>query len=196
MWSAWRIPTAVFSIFWTKATIFLSSSPLIVLRKLSGPRSRLITSQKIWQHRELSCLTYFCPVTSFNIEGVQCHRFLKLIWLLKNSCFCNVSQCSMASTALCPGSHIRWILLHSIIVTLDCTQFHNSQYGRGQRLHAMFDNAVLMLLSIEAPSFKIFSIILKQTNKQTKNSMAWAHLTFQKRRDSPWLHNHTKILPL
>jgi hypothetical protein len=38
-WSAWRIPTAVFSVFYTGAAIFLSSSSSVVLTRLSGPRS-------------------------------------------------------------------------------------------------------------------------------------------------------------
>jgi hypothetical protein len=47
-WSAWRIPTAVFSIFQTGAATFLSSSSSVVLTRLGGPRSRPTTSQKIW----------------------------------------------------------------------------------------------------------------------------------------------------
>jgi hypothetical protein len=47
-WSAWRIPKAVFSVFQTGAATFLSSSSSVVLTRLSGPRSRPTTSQKIW----------------------------------------------------------------------------------------------------------------------------------------------------
>jgi hypothetical protein len=36
-WSAWRIPTAVFSVFWAGAAIFISSSSSVVLTRLSGP---------------------------------------------------------------------------------------------------------------------------------------------------------------
>jgi hypothetical protein len=39
-WSAWRIPTAVVSVFKTGAATFLSSSSSVVLTRLSGPRSR------------------------------------------------------------------------------------------------------------------------------------------------------------
>jgi hypothetical protein len=39
-WSAWRIPTAVFSVFLTGAATLLSSSSSVVLMRLSGPRSR------------------------------------------------------------------------------------------------------------------------------------------------------------
>jgi hypothetical protein len=39
-WSAWRIPTTVFSVFETGAATFLSSSSSVVLTRLSGPRSR------------------------------------------------------------------------------------------------------------------------------------------------------------
>jgi hypothetical protein len=39
-WSAWRIPTAVFSVFQTGAAIFLSSSSSVALTRLSEPRSR------------------------------------------------------------------------------------------------------------------------------------------------------------
>jgi hypothetical protein len=42
-WSAWRIPTAVFSVFYTGAATFLSSSSSVVLTRLSGPRSRPTT---------------------------------------------------------------------------------------------------------------------------------------------------------
>jgi hypothetical protein len=42
-WSAWRIPTAVLSVFWTGAATFLSSSSSVVLTRLSGPRSRSTT---------------------------------------------------------------------------------------------------------------------------------------------------------
>jgi hypothetical protein len=42
-WSAWQIPTAVFSVFWTGAATFLSSSSLAVLTRLSAPRSRPTT---------------------------------------------------------------------------------------------------------------------------------------------------------
>jgi hypothetical protein len=43
-WSARRIPKAVISVFLTGA----ASSSSIVLVRLSGPRSRPATSQKIW----------------------------------------------------------------------------------------------------------------------------------------------------
>jgi hypothetical protein len=42
-WSAWRIPTAVFSIFYPGAATFLSSSSSVVLTRLSGTRSRPTT---------------------------------------------------------------------------------------------------------------------------------------------------------
>jgi hypothetical protein len=42
-WSAWRIPTAVFSVFYTGPATFLSSSSSVVLTRLSGPRSRPTT---------------------------------------------------------------------------------------------------------------------------------------------------------
>jgi hypothetical protein len=42
-WSAWRIPTAVFSAFQTGAATFLSSSSSVALMRLSGPRSRPTT---------------------------------------------------------------------------------------------------------------------------------------------------------
>jgi hypothetical protein len=47
-WSALRIPTAVFSVFRPKPLLFLPSSSLVVLTRLSRPRSRPPTSQKIW----------------------------------------------------------------------------------------------------------------------------------------------------
>jgi hypothetical protein len=47
-WSAWRIFTAVFSVFYTGAATFLSSSSSVVLTRLSGPRYRPTVSQKIW----------------------------------------------------------------------------------------------------------------------------------------------------
>jgi hypothetical protein len=46
-WLALRIPMAVIAVFWTGAATFLSGSSSILLR-LSGPRSRPTTSQKIW----------------------------------------------------------------------------------------------------------------------------------------------------
>jgi hypothetical protein len=42
-WSAWRIPTAVFSIFLTGAATFLSSSSSVVLTRLSEPCYRPTT---------------------------------------------------------------------------------------------------------------------------------------------------------
>jgi hypothetical protein len=42
-WSAWRIPTAVFYVFYTGAATFLSNSFSVVLTRLSGPRSRPTT---------------------------------------------------------------------------------------------------------------------------------------------------------
>jgi hypothetical protein len=39
-WSAWRIPSTVFSVIYTGAATFLSSSSSVVLTRLSGPRSR------------------------------------------------------------------------------------------------------------------------------------------------------------
>jgi hypothetical protein len=42
-WSAWRIPTAVSSVFYTGAAPFLSSSSSVVLTRLSRPRSRPTT---------------------------------------------------------------------------------------------------------------------------------------------------------
>jgi hypothetical protein len=42
-WSAWRIPTAAFSVFETGAATFLSSSSSVLLTRLSGPRSRPTT---------------------------------------------------------------------------------------------------------------------------------------------------------
>jgi hypothetical protein len=42
-WSAWRIPTAVFSVLYTGAATFLSSSSSVVPTRLSGPRSRPTT---------------------------------------------------------------------------------------------------------------------------------------------------------
>jgi hypothetical protein len=58
-WSSWQIPTDVFPVFWTGAATFLSSSPSVVLTRLSGPRSRhtnffsrsagnRICSQELW----------------------------------------------------------------------------------------------------------------------------------------------------
>jgi hypothetical protein len=47
-WSAWWIPTAVFSVFLTGAATFLSSSFSVVLTRLSGPRSRPITFFLFW----------------------------------------------------------------------------------------------------------------------------------------------------
>jgi hypothetical protein len=48
-WSAQRIPTAVNLDFSTpEPLLFHSSSSSIVLTRLSGPRSRPPTSQKIW----------------------------------------------------------------------------------------------------------------------------------------------------
>jgi hypothetical protein len=48
-WSVWRTPPAVFSVFYTGAATFLSSSSSVVLTRLSGPRSRPIT-----------CFLFFC----------------------------------------------------------------------------------------------------------------------------------------
>jgi hypothetical protein len=42
-WSAWRIPTAVFSVLLTGAATFLSSSSSVILTRLSGPCSRPTT---------------------------------------------------------------------------------------------------------------------------------------------------------
>jgi hypothetical protein len=59
-WSAWRIPTAVFSVFYTGAATFLSKSSSVVLTRLSGPQhcfrfpcrvsnpGLLICSQELW----------------------------------------------------------------------------------------------------------------------------------------------------
>jgi hypothetical protein len=49
-WSAWRIPTVVISARFSRPEplFFLSSSSSIILMRLSGPRSRPTTSQKIW----------------------------------------------------------------------------------------------------------------------------------------------------
>jgi hypothetical protein len=46
-WSAWRIPTAVFSVFWTGAATFLSSSSSVVLTRLSEN----LTEQLAERHR-------------------------------------------------------------------------------------------------------------------------------------------------
>ena len=52
-WSAQRFPTAVLiSVFQTGAATYYSSSSSIDLMRLSGPRSRPTTTQKIWQLRE------------------------------------------------------------------------------------------------------------------------------------------------
>ena len=51
-WSAQRIPRPLISVFWTEAATFYSSSSSIDLTRLSGPRSRPTTTQKIWQRRE------------------------------------------------------------------------------------------------------------------------------------------------
>ena len=51
-WSAQRIPRPLISVFWTGAATFYSSSSSIDLTRLSGPRSRPTTTQKIWQRRE------------------------------------------------------------------------------------------------------------------------------------------------
>jgi hypothetical protein len=48
-WSAQLIPTAVNLAFLNpEPLLFHSSSSLVILTRLSGPRYRLITSQKIW----------------------------------------------------------------------------------------------------------------------------------------------------
>jgi hypothetical protein len=48
-WSTQRIPTAVISFFYTPELIlFHSTSSSVILTRLSGPRSRPTTSQKIW----------------------------------------------------------------------------------------------------------------------------------------------------
>jgi hypothetical protein len=51
-WPAWRIPTAVLSVFYTGATTFLSSSSSVVLTRLSGLRSRPTTYFLFWWCRE------------------------------------------------------------------------------------------------------------------------------------------------
>jgi hypothetical protein len=54
-WSAWRIPTAVFSVFWTWAASFLSSSSSVVIMRQSGPRSRPTTfSGSAWNRTRAS----------------------------------------------------------------------------------------------------------------------------------------------
>jgi hypothetical protein len=48
-WSAQRIPTAIFLDFLDlEPLLFHSSSYSVILTRLSGPRSRPTTSQKIW----------------------------------------------------------------------------------------------------------------------------------------------------
>jgi hypothetical protein len=47
-WPARRIPLAVFSILDRSRYFFFSSSSSIILTRLSGPRSRPTTSEKIW----------------------------------------------------------------------------------------------------------------------------------------------------
>ena len=52
-WSAQRLPRPLISVFQTgAATFFYPSSSSIDLTRLSGPRSRPPTTQKIWQRRE------------------------------------------------------------------------------------------------------------------------------------------------
>jgi hypothetical protein len=57
-WSAWRIPTVVFSVIETGAATFLSSNSSAVLTRLSGPRSRPITF--LWQCRESNPCLRIC----------------------------------------------------------------------------------------------------------------------------------------
>ena len=45
-------PRPLVSVFWIGAATFYSSSSSIDLTRLSGPRSRPTTTQKIWQRRE------------------------------------------------------------------------------------------------------------------------------------------------
>jgi hypothetical protein len=47
-WLARRIPTAVFSASRPEQLLLLTSTSSVILTRLSGPRSRPITSQEIW----------------------------------------------------------------------------------------------------------------------------------------------------
>jgi hypothetical protein len=53
-------PTAVISVFRSETLIFILSSSSIVLTRLSGPRSRPTTSQKIWWRRESNPDLWIC----------------------------------------------------------------------------------------------------------------------------------------
>jgi hypothetical protein len=62
-WSARRIPTALFSDFWARAATNFSKQLLnynCMLTRLSGPRSRPSTSEKIWQCRESNLGLWIC----------------------------------------------------------------------------------------------------------------------------------------
>jgi hypothetical protein len=43
---------SIISVFWTGAAILFQAAPHLSSEGLSGPRSRPIATQKIWQHRE------------------------------------------------------------------------------------------------------------------------------------------------
>jgi hypothetical protein len=47
-WSAWRIPTAVFSVFWTGAATFLSSSSSVVLTRLTQTHYFFLEVKVYW----------------------------------------------------------------------------------------------------------------------------------------------------
>ena len=54
-------PRPLISVFWTGSSTFYSSSSSLDLTRLSGPRSRLTTIQKIWQRRESNPRPLYTP---------------------------------------------------------------------------------------------------------------------------------------
>ena len=63
-------PRPLISVFCTGAATFYSSSSSIDLTRLSGPRSRPTTTQKIWQHRESNPRPLYLQPETLTTEAV------------------------------------------------------------------------------------------------------------------------------
>ena len=70
-WPAQRIPTAVNLCFLDRSSYFFSSSSSVDLTRLSGPRSRPTTTQKIWQRRESNPRPLYLQPKTLTTEAVE-----------------------------------------------------------------------------------------------------------------------------
>jgi hypothetical protein len=144
-WSAWRIPTAVFSVFYTGAATFLSSSSSVVLTRLSGPRSRPTTVSFFFFRNTYWCKIYIllvqplclyvsvywryiAPITNMSLKSLQ---FYQNIIAYNINCQ-DITLCYNSITIPhCVASTFHGVTLYSIRslnITLYCIAYHPVQH--------------------------------------------------------------------